>query len=168
MSRPRFVPLAGFLVAGFAALTVIGEHAFSPAERAVQAADVPTATDFRQVTIFGILASPDRKSIDPKLLQIDSQLRKLKPGHGFKLRAVESKRLAAGEPLYCDLDESLKATVRLLDAENAEGKVRIEFTLESSQKVEFTTVVTTPPNQIFFCERPSAEGETLLIGVGAR
>ena len=77
-------------------------------------------------------------------------------------------RLAAAETLACDLGQSLKATVRLLDPENAEGKVRIEFTLKRDDKVEFSTVVTTPPNQLFFCERPSTDEEILLIGVGAR
>jgi hypothetical protein len=124
--------------------------------------------EYRQVTIFGIAATPGGTSIDPKLLQIDSELAKLKPGHGFKLRAVQTKRLSADEALPCDLGDSLTATATLLDPQNAEGKVRIQFQLIRDDKVEFSTVVTTPPNQLFFCERPLEADRVLLIGVGAR
>ncbi len=124
--------------------------------------------DYRQVTIFGIAALPGGTSIDPKLLQIDSELTKLKPGHGFKLRAVQTKRLSADDALPCDLGDGLTATATLLDPQNAEGKVRIQFQLLRDDKVEFSTVVTTPPNQLFFCERPLEDDKVLLIGVGAR
>jgi hypothetical protein len=34
--------------------------------------------------------------------------------------------------------------------------------------VLFDTLVATPPNQLFFCDRMIAGGQRLLIGVGAR
>lgn len=132
--------------------------------------DPPTTLDGpdRQVTIFGILLSPDRKSDDPRLLPIADQLRKLKPGNGFRLRSVATERLAASASLRCELGEGLEATATLLDAANDAGKVRLRFELRDGGQVELSTVVTTPPNQLFFCEKPLPDGQQLLIGVGAR
>ncbi len=51
---------------------------------------------------------------------------------------------------------------------DANGKVRIKFTLRRGGQVEFTTEVITPTTQLFFCERPLPDGTRLLIGIGAR
>jgi hypothetical protein len=48
------------------------------------------------------------------------------------------------------------------------GKLRLEFTLKRDGVNEFSTAVTTPPNQLFFIERPLPNGPRLLIGIGAR
>ena len=45
----------------------------------------------RQVTVFAILATADPAAIDPRLASVNSQLRKVLPGHGFKLLDVEKQ-----------------------------------------------------------------------------
>jgi hypothetical protein len=122
----------------------------------------------RQVTVFGIIASTSRTTIDPKLDPIASQLRKLEPGHGFRLRAVTSERLAAGGHLKTALGDGLEARVSLVELDAPGGKLRLGFDLVRQGQVEYRTTVVTPPNQLFFCEKPLPGGDRLLIGVGAR
>lgn len=126
------------------------------------------ATVDRQVTVFGIVASTQRTTVDPKLDPIAAQLRKLRPGHGFRLRAVTSEQLMAGDVSKTDLGDGLEARVTLVEPETTTGKLRLEFVLRRQGKAEYRTTVTTPPNQLFFCEKPLPGGERLLIGVGAR
>ena len=50
------------------------------------AMDAKTADDeARQVTVFGIIATPGSKTADTNLANIKTQLDKLLPKHGFKL-----------------------------------------------------------------------------------
>jgi hypothetical protein len=122
-----------------------------------------------QVTVFGIVAKPDDSAIDPKLANIATALRKFRPDHGFALRGVKGKRIAPGESVRCDLGDELVAEAQLVRGLDGDGKVRIKFTLSRAGRAEFTTTVTTPPNQLFFCEKPLSGGtDRLLIGVGAR
>ena len=60
-------------------------------------AQLQVAEPARQVTLFAVIAVPGSNAIDPKLAGIELQLRKLLPGHGFKLLDVRSKRLHAGK-----------------------------------------------------------------------
>ena len=62
-------------------------------------ADAPA----RQVTLFGVIATPHDLQIDPKLARVAPQLRKLLPNHGFRLLGVQSKRLTASQSLSCPL-----------------------------------------------------------------
>src|SRR5436190_938078 len=55
----------------------------------------------RQVTLFGVIATPFDPAVDPKLVRIAPQLRKLLPNHGFRLLGVQSKRLTAGQTVTC-------------------------------------------------------------------
>ena len=50
----------------------------------------------RQVTVFAILATPGPPTVDPRLGSVRAQLRKVLPGHGFKLLDVQSKRIETG------------------------------------------------------------------------
>ena len=56
----------------------------------------PTTTA-RQVTVFGIIATPGSKTADSNLASIKTQLDKLLPKHGFRLLDAQSKRIVAGE-----------------------------------------------------------------------
>jgi hypothetical protein len=126
--------------------------------------------DFRQVTVFGVLVVPDRpEEIDPKLAKLKTQLQRLKPNNGFKFRGSESRRLSPGESLTADLGGGVTAVTELIDAMNRTGKAQFKFTLRVDGKPEFTTTVTTPPNQVFYIEKilPKTR-ERLLIGVGGR
>jgi hypothetical protein len=123
---------------------------------------------FRQVTLFGIVASPSDQSIAPKLLKIQPQLRKLKPGHGFRLMGVTSKRLNPQETVSLDLKGDGIAKAEMITPLNERGKVRFKFWLVVDGRIVFSTFVTMPPNQLFFCEKPRAGGERLLLGIGAR
>lgn len=121
-----------------------------------------------QVTVFGVVAKPGSMAVDPKLANIATALRKFRPDHGFELRGVESESLTPGQAVRCDIGDGLTAEARLLSGLDAGGKVRIKFTLLRAGRSEFTTTVTTPPNQLFFCEKPLGGSDRLLIGVGAR
>ena len=66
--------------------------------------DTKTADDeARQVTVFGVIATPGSKTADTNLATIKTQLDKLLPKHGFKLLDVQSKPIVAGESVTCDL-----------------------------------------------------------------
>jgi hypothetical protein len=126
--------------------------------------------DFRQVTVFGVLVVPDRpEAIDPKLAKLKKQLQRLKPNSGFAFRGSESRRLTPGESLTADLGGGVEATTELLSAMNRHGKVQFKFTLKVDGQPEFTTTVTTPPNQVFYIEKTLPRThQRLLIGVGGR
>ena len=135
-----------------------------PAWVAGQTVDEPA----RQVTLFGVLASPHDRGIDPKLAKIEPQLRKLFPGHGFRLLDVQSKRLTAGQTMAGDLEGGYTARTTLLQPADTNGKVQLRCSLLLNRTVELETVVATPPNQLFFCDKKLNGGSRLLIAVGAR
>lgn len=127
------------------------------------------AKPFRQVTVFGIVATPEDHAVDPRLDMIADDLRKLKPGHGFQMNSVSSRRLASGESLARDLGDGIVAHVELEDSlDLTTGKLRIRFTMEVDGRETFTTTVATSPNQVFFCDKPLGDGVRMLIGIGAR
>jgi len=133
-------------------------------------AQVPpgNAGDALQVTLFAIVATPGSNAIDPKLTAIASQLRKLLPNHGFQLLDVQSKRLSPGESVRCDLGSGLTAATALVRPLDENGKVQLRCLLALNGTPQFDTLVATPPNQLFFCDRMRDDGSRLLLGVGAR
>jgi hypothetical protein len=124
----------------------------------------------RQVTVFGVLATPGQGANDPKLKDVLPQLQAAWPGHSFKLLKVESKRISAGESLACDLGEGLVAASQLLDPLDTNGKVQLRFEFRVGGFPQYQTVVSTPPNQVFYVNRMlnNANNERLIIGIGAR
>lgn len=122
----------------------------------------------RQVTVFAILATPGSKTVDPRLGSIKSQLRKVLPEYGFKLLTVESKRIESGQTVTCDLGNGYKAETILVQSLDENGKIRLRCTLALEGMHEFSTLVKTPANQLFFYERLLKDGTRMLIGVGAR
>jgi len=122
----------------------------------------------RQVTVFAIVATPGSKQVDSKLSTIKTQLDKLMPQHGFKLLDVQSKRLVTGESVACDLRNGYTTQTKLVGPVDENGKVPLRCELFLNQNREFSTLVKTPLNQLFFCERELQDGSRLLIGVGAR
>jgi hypothetical protein len=129
-------------------------------------ADDPPAA--RQVTLFGVVASSLDKSIDPKLSKVIPQLRKLVPDHGFRLIDVQSKRLAEGETVSCELDGGYTAAAALIRSADDNGKVQLRCVIKFLQAKRLETIVSTPPNQLFFCDKALNNGTRLLIGIGAR
>ncbi len=123
----------------------------------------------RQVTLFGIVADPNNLEIDPKLEKIAPQLRTLFPGHGFRLLEVQSKRLAPGRKMKCDFKaDGFSATATMVEPLDPNGKVQLKVGLFQNDDLQFESLVTTPPNQLFFCDKVFSGGSRLLIGVGAR
>ena len=128
------------------------------------------------MTLFGILATPGGNRVDPKLKKIEPQLRKLFPdnNYSFKLLATESKRLGVGDLVTCKLGDGFVAGAQLVSIADAEGNLQMRFALDYEDVTEFTTIVRTPPNQLFFCDKalPSnaklPNGSKLLIGLGGR
>lgn len=132
------------------------------------AADAQAPTGSRHVTVFGILASPSDRSLDPRLKPIEHQLRRLFPDHGFKLVGVDTRRLGTGQSQVFELGGDFEAQVQLLNAFDAQGKTQLRFELDNLGQLEFATVLTTPLNQLSFCDRRFGDGSRLVIGVGVR
>jgi hypothetical protein len=123
----------------------------------------------RQVTLFGIHAVPGGNVVDPKLKKIEPQLRKLFPGHGFTLVKAESKRLTVGQTVTCTMAKTgFVAGAQLANVLDGDGNVQLKFALELDGQTEFATLVRTPPNQLFFCDKMLPDGSRLLIGLGGR
>ncbi len=163
----------GLAVVALASLLV----ATGPTPAGAQALTVPVPVPIpgmampmpaRQVTIFGVLATPGSSVADPKLAPVLAQLRRLLPGHGFKLIRIESRRVVAGQSVACDLGEGFVATTRLLSPSDLNGKVQMQVDLSLFDESQFRTIVTTPPDQPFFCDKMLPSGSRLLIGLGAR
>lgn len=129
---------------------------------------VPDDDEARQLTVFGVAASPGSKTVDAKLAIIRTQLDKLLPKHGFKLLDAQSKSIAAGESLACDFRNGYRVVASLVQPMDENGKVQIRCELFRDQDRVFSSVVKTPPNQLFFCQRALSDGSQLLIGIGAR
>jgi hypothetical protein len=122
----------------------------------------------RQVTVFGIVAVPNHTMMDPKLKAIAPQLRRLLPNHGFKLLDVQSKRLAAGQTVTCDLGGGSAAGITLIRPIDDNGKVQLRCEILQNEASQLATMVSTPANQLFFCDKTRPDGSRILIGIGAR
>lgn len=131
-------------------------------------AAAPAHDDARQVTLFGVLATPGETALDPRLESVQEQLRKLLPGHGFRFLGVQSRRLVAGQSMSCDLRDGFSAEAVLVDPLDANGKVQLRCSVSLRREFQFGTVVDTPPNQLFFFEKRLSGGQRMLVGVGAR
>jgi hypothetical protein len=154
--------VAGLL--GLAAFTVFGlVSRVAPSAFAI-AQDLSS----RQVTLFGVLATPGSTAVDPQLKSTLPQLRKLLPGHGFKLLEVQSKRLTIGQSITCDKLNQFTAEAGLINSLDDNGKVEIRFALGYQGQMQMATIVSTPPNQLFFFDKALDDGTHLLIGIGAR
>ncbi|MDR3635761.1 MAG: hypothetical protein P4L84_18310 [Isosphaeraceae bacterium] len=129
---------------------------------------VLAAEDARQVTVCGIVADPNNLDVDPKLAQIQPQLSKLLPKHGFRLIEVKSKRVKGGQSVVCDLGGGYSAEALLVEPLDENGKVQLKCDLTLNAVSQFSTLVTTPANQLFFCDQKRGDGTHLLIAVGAR
>jgi hypothetical protein len=156
----RVFGLAGAGAIALAAFAAVAVQRLAPAQ-------IPDATA-RQVTVFGVIATPLDTAIDPKLAKVEPQLRKLLPNHGFKLLGVRSKRLTAGQTLTCPLEDGFNAAATLTQPVDENGKVQIRCAVSQNESVQLESVVTTPPNQLFFCEKALPNGTRLLVGIGAR
>jgi hypothetical protein len=163
LGRPR-VELAllalafGVLVLGLCGLRV------SRAEVRTRSSDEVA----RQVTVFGVIATPGGKGVDAKLLRIKTQLAQLIPNHGFKLLDAQTRRMVAGDSVTCDLGTSYKVETYLVQSLDENGMVQLRCELYRDQERVSSTLVKTPSNQLFFCQRALDDGSQLLIGVGAR
>jgi len=84
----------------------------------------------RQVTVFAILATSDPTAIDPRLAGVETQLRKVMPGHGFKLLDVQSKRIGSKQAVSCDLGNGYKARTELVRPVDENRKVELRRSLD--------------------------------------
>ncbi len=160
MSSPASTSVSGRLALGLAALLVL--IGVCPERARAQ------GLGSRQVTLFGILATPNDSSLDPKLQPIAQQLRTLFPNHGFKLLGAETKRISTGQSVTCALGGGYDAGAQLLNPYDADGKVQLRFQLDQNMQIDFATIVTTPLNQLFFCDKMLPNGSRIVIGIGVR
>jgi hypothetical protein len=130
--------------------------------------DDDTDDTARQVTVFGVLATPGAKTVDSRLSRIQKQLGKLLPDNGFKLLDVRSERIVDGESISCNLGNGYALTTSLVKPLDENGKVELRCELLHGKVKEFSTLVKTPVNQLFFCQRTLENGSQFLVGVGAR
>jgi len=128
----------------------------------------PADDEGRQVTVFGVIATPGSKLADSKLTSIKTQLEKLLPEHGFRLLDVQSKLIVAGESVTCNLSNGYTVATFLVEPVDENGKLQLRCELFQDEARHFSALVKTPPNQLFFCQRALQDGSQLLIGVGAR
>lgn len=122
----------------------------------------------RQVTVMVIWAKKDAVTTDPKLAPFESRLTQLLPDFGFSIEQGKSRELAEGESLDLTLKTSKKLSVRMVDADDADGKVQMKVRCESGGQVLIDSTIRTPPNQLFFLDHRIDDSEHLLIAVGAR
>jgi len=120
------------------------------------------------VTVFSILADPRNPAIDPKLQTIEAQLRKLLPRHGFTLIDVKSRALLPGQAVACDVGGGQRAEAELINPGDLQGKVQLKFSLRAGEANLIQSVISTPPNQLFFADKDLGDGTKLLLGIGAR
>jgi hypothetical protein len=95
-------------------------------------------------------------------------LRKLLPGHGFRLVNVQSKRLEGSQSVTCDIGNGTKAETTLVRPFDEDGKVQLRCSLSQKGARQFSALFKTPANQLFFYERSLSDGARVLIGVAAR
>lgn len=168
----RWLLAVGLIAAGVPAVRIglARDQAAPKAERTDRAAKatlsaLPTQ---RQVTAFAILAIPDSAELDPRLASVQGQLKKVLPGHGFRLRDVQSRRIDTGQAVTCDLGDGYKAETVLVKPLDDNGKVQLRCNLTFKGTREFSTLIRSPVNQLVFYERALKPGTRVLIGVGAR
>ena len=122
----------------------------------------------RQVTVIGIAATPNDKAVDAKLIKIKTQLNQLLPDHGFRLLNAQSKGIKVPHSVTCKLSNDYTAVVSLVKSLDENGKTELQCELFQNKTRQFSRLVKTPLNQLFFCQRALPDGSQLLIGVGAR
>lgn len=123
----------------------------------------------RQVVVFGVVAEPGSTTMDPKIAPVvQAQLRKLLPGHGFRIIKIKGDRVMTNGVVKCDLGEGYIATAKLTNPLDANGKVQMHFDLKQAGMSTFQTIVATPPDQFNFFDKALPNGNRLLVGVGAR
>jgi hypothetical protein len=123
----------------------------------------------RQVTVFGIVATPKGEAVDNSLARIQEPLSKLLPQHGFKLLDSQSARIVAGEAVACTLGHGYTAEITMVRPIDENGMVELRCELSLDDELQFSATVRAPLDQLFFCKRPFlTDGTKLLIGVGAR
>ena len=133
-----------------------------PASAVGQGVSVP------QVTLFGVLAAPGGKGSDKQLAAITPQLQRLLPNHSFKLLGSRSSPMRINDTLSCPLGDGWGVEVTMMMPMDPEGKVNLRFTIHHVGEPSFSRVVRTPPNQLFFSDITLANGDRLVLGVGAR
>ncbi|MFO0889013.1 MAG: hypothetical protein U0790_07675 [Isosphaeraceae bacterium] len=172
--RSRFHLAGGLLVLSAMSLAAMFAEGQAPAssatDRPARSPAPPTSAgpSERQVTAFAILAIPESSELDPRLVAVQKQLRKVLPGHGFRLIEVQSKRIEKGKSIVCDLGAGYRAETVLVSPLDEDGKVQFRCNLSRKGSKEFSTLVRSPLNQLFFYERLLEQGTRVLIGVGAR
>ena len=87
---------------------------------------------------------------------------------GFRLLGTETQRISSGESLSCALGPALAVQAQLVNPLDANGKVQFRVQLDRDQQIDFATVVTTPLNQLFFCDKVLPDGTRVILGIGAR
>jgi hypothetical protein len=121
----------------------------------------------RQVTVFGVIATPGDRTTDTRLERYNDELSKLIPMHGFKLLDAQSDRIIDGESVTCAFGNGYSVKAALVKSLNENGKVEIRCELFHDEACQFSTLVKSPLHQLFFCQEALTDGTQLLIGIGA-
>ena len=128
--------------------------------------DAPPA---RQVVMFGVLATPGSKSMDPKISPVvAARLRRTLPGYGFKLIEVKGAKIVKDQSVAIELGGGFVSTAQLVSPLDPNGKVQMRFELTLDGESQFQSMVTTPSDQFNYFDKMLPNDSHLLIGVGAR
>jgi hypothetical protein len=163
LGRSRVKLAAAVVASSVLAVGLCGVHVSRAAVRTRSSED-----SARQVTVFGVVAIPGGKGVDAKLLRLKTQLAQLIPNHSFKLLGAQTSRMVAGDSIPCDLGNGYRVETCLVQPLDDNGMIQLRCELFRGEDRLFSTLVKTPANQLFFCQRALGEGSQLLIGVGAR
>jgi hypothetical protein len=153
----------GFIASGLGVLAV-GLSSL----RVTRAEVEPDEIIARQVTVFGVIATPGDRTTDARLVRYNNELSELIPYHGFKLLEAQSNRIIDGESVICTLGNGYTVKASLVKSLNENGKVEIRCELFHDHASQFSTLVKSPLHQLFFCQEALPDGTQLLIGIGAR
>ena len=122
----------------------------------------------RQVTVFGVLATPGAKTVDSRLSNIHPSVGQVASRERIQAPRRPQRAHRRWRIDHCNLGNGYTLTTSLVKPLDENGKVELRCELFHDKISEFSTLVKTPVNQLFFCQRALKNGSQFLIGVGAR
>jgi hypothetical protein len=120
--------------------------------------------DSVKVTVVVVLATGDKNQVDPKLTELERQIRKRDPKlTGLKLIATEVKSIAVGDSAAIPLID--KQEVKVTVEAGKDGKGRISLTIKAPEVPEFGYACKCEKFFPVVTGYQTAKGEQLIIAV---
>ncbi len=119
-----------------------------------------------QVTVFGIVAVPNQAMMDPKLKAIAPNCAACSPTMVSSCSTSRASGSRPDRPSVANSGGAAAATTLMMPLDD-NGKVQLRCELLQNEVSQVATMVATPPNQLFFCDKARPDGSRILIGIGA-